>query len=58
MGRAFVNDKLAIDNNWAVWAVKVVHKIHERISLMELSTIFFYLRLSVYVHLYNLKIYN
>lgn len=58
MGRAFVNDKLAIDNNRAVWAVKAVHKIHERISLMELSAIFFCLRLSVRVHLYDLKIYN
>lgn len=31
MGRAFVNNKLAIDNNRAVWAVKAVHKIREKI---------------------------
>lgn len=56
MGRAFVNDKLVIDNNRAVWAVKAVHKIHDRISLMELSAIFFCLKLSI--HLYDRKIYN
>lgn len=46
MGRAFVNDKLTIDNNRAVWAVKAVHKIHEKIC--REAIIFFYLSLSAY----------
>jgi len=57
MGRAFVNDKLAIDNNRAVWAVKAVHKIRENLSHGAINDIFC-LRLSVHVHLYDLKIYN
>lgn len=50
MGRAFVSDKLAIDNNRAVWAVKAVHKIHEKICHEAIT--FFYLSLSAYI-LYN-----
>lgn len=47
MGRAFVNDKLAIDNNRAVWAVKAVHKIREK--NLSWSYRIFYLSLSAYI---------
>jgi len=59
MGHAFVNDKLTIDNNRAVWTVKAVHKIHEKIrQLMELYI--FYLSSSAYVsydHSHSLEVY-
>lgn len=42
MGRAFVNDKPAIDNNRAVRAVKAVHNTRERKSLVEPSAIFLF----------------
>jgi hypothetical protein len=41
MSRAFVNDKLAIDNNRAMRTVKAVRKIYEGISRPAISRYFF-----------------